>query len=196
MNRFPDMFQTVTDRDLFGVNTRTTWLTHSGCIAQALCTWNYQGLKAKVTGKLVAPGNPGISKDSETHLPTVCQTIMKSMSQHLQSDLCTAAATDQPATSPTSAEAGFSCGGCRRRPQQEWEAEEDVKGGTLDRLEDKAARQKEVQYLFDREVRVLHRSGTEDTNGTQPSWPQMDRHQQKVPPKPTLPFTSGVYGAP
>ena len=63
--------------------------------------------------------------------------------------------------------------------RQEWEAEEDVKGGTLDRLEDKAARQKEVQYLWDREVRVLHRSGTEDTNGTQPSWPQMDRHQHR-----------------
>ena len=34
MNRFPDTFQTVTDRGLFGMNTLTRWLTNSGCIAQ------------------------------------------------------------------------------------------------------------------------------------------------------------------
>ena len=68
MNRFPDMFQTVIDRDLFGMNTLTRRLTNSGCIAQALLG----------TGKLVANG----------------QTIMKAMRQQLQSNLCVAAAKD------------------------------------------------------------------------------------------------------
>ena len=36
MNRFPDTFQTVTDRGLFGMDTLTRWFTNSGCIAQAL----------------------------------------------------------------------------------------------------------------------------------------------------------------
>ena len=71
MNRFPDTFQTVIDRSLFGpsvlhdVNTLTTWLTNTGCVAQAL--------------------------SSLTHSFTVCQTIMSAMSQKLQSDLCVAA---------------------------------------------------------------------------------------------------------
>ena len=87
MNRFPDTLQTVTDRGLFGMNTLTRWLTNSGCIAQALSTSNYQESKGKVTGKPAAPGTPGIpgiSEDSETHRPTVCQT-MKAVSQQLQS---------------------------------------------------------------------------------------------------------------
>ena len=37
-------------------------------------------------------------------------------------------------------------------PQQEWEAEDDVKGGPLDLQGVKAARQKEMQCLWDREV--------------------------------------------
>ena len=91
MNRFTSMFQPVTDRDLFGVNTPTRWLTNSGCIAQAFSTSNYQESKGKVTEKPAAPGTPGtpgISEDSETHLPTVCQTIMSTV----------AAAKDQPRT--------------------------------------------------------------------------------------------------
>ena len=35
---------------------------------------------------------------------------------------------------------------------EEWEAEDDVKGGPLDPREVKAARQKEIQYLWDMEV--------------------------------------------
>ena len=56
MNRFPDAFQTVTDRSLFGPNvphsmdTLTRWLTNSVCIAQA--------------------------PSSSTHSSTVRQTIM------------------------------------------------------------------------------------------------------------------------
>ena len=37
-------------------------------------------------------------------------------------------------------------------PPEEWEAEGDVKGGALDPREVKAARQKEIQYLWDMEV--------------------------------------------
>ena len=37
-------------------------------------------------------------------------------------------------------------------PPEEWEAEDDVNGGPLDLREVKAARQKEIQYLWDMEV--------------------------------------------
>ena len=80
MNRFPDSFQTVTDRNLFGpnvlhgMNTLTRWLTKSGCVAQPF--------------------------SSLTHSSTVRQTIMSAMSQQLQSDLCVAAAKDQPQHRP------------------------------------------------------------------------------------------------
>ena len=37
-------------------------------------------------------------------------------------------------------------------PTEEWEAEDDVKGGPLDPHEVKAARQKEIQYLWDMKV--------------------------------------------
>ena len=90
MNRFPDTFQTVTDSCLFGpknlgkgMKTLTGWLTNSSCIAQAVST--------------------------PTRLPSMCQTILKAMSQHLQSDLCVVAATETT-TSCASAEAGYSCG--------------------------------------------------------------------------------------
>ena len=84
MNMFPDTFQTVTDRSLFGpilrhgMNTLTRWLTNSGCVAQAL--------------------------SSLTHSSTVRQTIISAMSQQLQSDLRVAGTT---ASSPASAKAGY-----------------------------------------------------------------------------------------
>ena len=68
MNRFPDTFQTVTDRNLFGpnvpygMNTMTRWLTNSGWIAQALI--------------------------SLTHSSIARQTIMSAMFLQLQSELC------------------------------------------------------------------------------------------------------------
>ena len=74
MNRFPDTFQTVTDRSLFGLNvhhgmsTLTRWLTNSGCVAQALSSLN--------------------------HSSTVRQTITSAMSQQLQSDLGVAGTSD------------------------------------------------------------------------------------------------------
>ena len=72
MNRFPDPFQTVTDRSLFGpnvrlgMNTLTRWLTR--CAAQTL--------------------------SSLTHSSTVRHTIMSAMSQQLQSDLRVAGTLD------------------------------------------------------------------------------------------------------
>ena len=90
VNRFPDTFQTVTDRSLFvpnvthGTNTLTRWLTNSGCVPQAL--------------------------SSATNSSTVHQTIMSAMSQQLQSDLCATGATDPPQHRPPFAEAGHSCG--------------------------------------------------------------------------------------
>ena len=129
MNKFSDMFQTVTDKDLFVVNTTTRWLTNSGCIAQALSTSNDQESQGKVTGKLEAPGNPGISEDWETHPPTVCHTIMKAMSQQLQSDLCAAAVKDQPQHRPLLPKLHIRVVDADEELEEEWEAEDDVKGG-------------------------------------------------------------------
>ena len=80
MNKFPDTFQTVIDRSLFGpnaphgMNTLTRWLTNSRCVAQAL--------------------------SSLTHSSTLRQTILSAMPQQLQSDLCAAGATDPPQHRP------------------------------------------------------------------------------------------------
>ena len=112
MNRFPDTFQTVTDRNLFGpnvlhgMNTLTRWLTNSGCVAQAF--------------------------SSPTHSSTVRQTIMSAMSQQLQSDLCVAAAKDQPQHRPLLPKLDILAVDPDEELQEEWEAEDDVKGGPLD----------------------------------------------------------------
>ena len=103
MNRFPEMFQTVTDRDLFGMNTLTRWLTNSGCIAQTL----------------LGAGKP-VSN---------CQTMMKAMSQQLQSDLCVAAAKDQPQHRPLQPKLDILAVDPDEELQEEWEAVDDVKGG-------------------------------------------------------------------
>ena len=139
----------------FCVSTPTNWLTNSGCIAQALSTSNYQESKSKVTGKPAAPGNPGIpgiSEDSETLPPTVRQTIMKAMSQQWQSDLCAAAAKDQPQHRPLLPNLGILAVELDEELQEEWEAENDVKSGPLGPHELRIARQKGIQYLRDREV--------------------------------------------
>ena len=67
INTFPDTFQTVTDRSLFGpdlphdMNTLTRWFTNSGCVAQGLTSLN--------------------------HSSTARQTITSAESQQLRSDL-------------------------------------------------------------------------------------------------------------
>ena len=127
------------------MNTQTRWLTNSGCTAQALSTSNYQVSNGRPTAKLVAPGNPGtpgISEDSETHPPTVCQTTMKAMSLQLQSDLCAAAAKDKPQHRPLLPKLDILAVDPDEELQEEWEAEDDVKGGPLDLHEVKIARQK------------------------------------------------------
>ena len=126
MNRFLDMFQPVTDNGLFGVNTLTRWLTNSGCIAQAL----------------IGTGGPVV----------IGQTVMKAMSQQLQSDLCDVAATDQPQHRLPPPKLDILAVDADEEPLQEREGEDDVKGGPLDLHEVKAARQKEILYLWDLEV--------------------------------------------
>ena len=79
-------------------------------------------------------------------------------------------------------------------PPEEWEAEDDVKGEPLDPHEVKNAHEKEIKYLWDMEVRIFHRSAGTGANRTQPSWPQVDRYQQRKRRSPTLPFAYGVYG--
>ena len=145
-NRFPDTFQTVTDRCLcgpnvpHGVNTLTRWVTNSGCIAQAL--------------------------SSSTHSFTVRQTIMSAMSQQLQSDLSAVGTTHPLQHRLPLPKLDILAADADETQPKEWEAEDDVKGGPLDPREVKAARQKEIPYLWDMEVRVLHRIGIEGTNGT------------------------------
>ena len=173
MNRFRDTFLTVTDRDLFGpdlphgMNTLTRWLTNSGCVAPTL--------------------------SSLTHASTWRQTIMSSMSRRLQSDLCAAGATDPLQHRSPLPKLDILAVDGDEEPPAEWEAEDDVKGGPLDPREVKNAREKEIKYLWDMEVRIFHRSAGTGANRTQSSWPQVDRYQQRKR-RSSLPFTSGVYG--
>ena len=76
----------------------------------------------------------------------------------------------------------------------EWEAEDDVKGGPLDLHEVKAARQKEIQYLWDLEVYEYSIEAESRTRTGRNSicfkWTDSDKRWRRSP---TLPFTSGVY---
>ena len=138
MNRFPDTFQTVTDRSLFGPNVPgkmialTKWLTNSGCVAQAL--------------------------SSLSHSFSVRQTIMSAMSQQLQSDLCVAGTSNPPQTRPTLPKLDIIAVDADQGLSEEWEAEDDVKGGPLDPREVKIAREREIKYLWDMEVRKVRRA--------------------------------------
>ena len=121
MNGFPDTFQAVIDKSLFGpnvphgMNTLTRWLTNSGCVAQAL--------------------------SSLTHSSTTA------MSQQLQSDLCVAAAKDQPQHRPLLPKLDILMVDPDEELQEEWEAEDDVTGGPLDPHEVNNARDKETVLL-------------------------------------------------
>ena len=74
---------------------------------------------------------------------------MKAMSQQLQSDLCAAAAKDHPPLLP---KLDVLAVDPDEELQEEWEAEDDFKGGPLDPHEVKIARQMEIQYVWNREV--------------------------------------------
>ena len=114
MNRFPDTFQTVTDRSLFGPN-----LPHS------MNTLNSS---------------------------TVRQTIMSAMSQQQQSDLGVAGTSDPLQHRPPLPKLDILAVDADEEPSEEWEAEDDVKGGPLDPRQVKTAREKEIKYLWDMEV--------------------------------------------
>ena len=107
MNKFPDKFQTVTDRSLFGPNvphgknTLTRRLTNSGCVAQALNSLN--------------------------HSSTVRQTIMSAMSQQLQSDLGVAGTSDSLQHRSPLPKLDIMAVDADEEPPEEWEAEDDVK---------------------------------------------------------------------
>ena len=130
MNRFPDTFQTVTDRSLFGpdlphgMHTLTRWLTNSGCVAQALSSLN--------------------------HSSTVRQTITSATSQQLRSDLGVAGTSDPLQHRPPLPKLDIPAAGADEEPPEEWEG--DVKGGPLHPREVKTAREKERKYLWDMEV--------------------------------------------
>ena len=122
----------MTDRSLFGPNVPgkmialTKWLTNSGCVAQAL--------------------------SSLSHSSSVRQPIMSAMSQQLQSDLCVAGTSNPPQTRLTLPKLDILAVDADRGLSEEWEAEDDVKGGPLDPREVKIAREKEIKYLWDMEV--------------------------------------------
>ena len=73
-------------------------------------------------------------------------------SQHLQSDLSATGTTDPTQHRLSLPKLEILAIDADETPPEEWEAEEDVKGGPLDPREVKAARQKEIQYLWDMEV--------------------------------------------
>ena len=141
MNRYPSNFQTVADQCMFcsktlvpkaqgedRAKTPPRWLTNSGCIAQALSAWCDGAHKHQ---QLVGT-EKSVAEDSMLHASGMYLTILKEMTQQLQSYLCVNAATE--------------------RLHVEWEAEDDVKGGPLDPHEVKIASHKKIRYLWDRNV--------------------------------------------
>ena len=95
------------------MNTLTSWLTNSGCDAQAL--------------------------SSLAHSSTVRQTIMSAMSQQLLSDLGVAGTSDPVQHHPPLPKLDIPAVDADEEPPEEWEAGDDVKGNPLDRREAKLA---------------------------------------------------------
>ena len=77
---------------------------------------------------------------------------MSAMSQQLQSDLCAAGATHPLQHRPLLPKLDILAVDQDEEPPEEWEAEDDVKGGPLDPREVKNASDKKIRYLWDREV--------------------------------------------
>ena len=101
-------------------------------------------------------------------------------SQQLQADLSATGTTDPTQHRLSLPKLEILAVDADETPLEKWEAEDDVKGGPLDPREVKATRQKEIQYnVVHGGVRVLHRSRGTGANRTQPSWPQVDRYQQR-----------------
>ena len=116
---------------------------------------------------------------------TVHQTITSAMSQQLRSDLCAATAKDQPKLDILAVDAD-------EEPPEEWEAEDDVKGGPLDSHEVKNAREKEIKYLWDMEV-CEYSTEAEARARTGRNQPQVDRYNKgATPPLETLRILLGA----
>ena len=85
--------------------------------------------------------------------PPVGQTITKNNVPAITVGLVYRCGDGPAATVSTSAEAGYSCGGCERRvSNRSGKLKTTSRAGPLDPHEVKAARQKEIQYLWDMEV--------------------------------------------
>ena len=74
------------------------------------------------------------------------------MSKQLQSDLGVAGTSDPLQHRPLLPKLDILAVDADEEPPEEWEAEDDVKGGPLDPREVKTAREKEIKYLWDMEV--------------------------------------------
>ena len=77
---------------------------------------------------------------------------MSAMSQQLRSDLGVAGTSDPLQHRPPLPMLDILAVDADEGPPEEWEAEDDVKGGPLDPREVKTAREKEIKYLWDMEV--------------------------------------------
>ena len=119
---------------------------------------------------------------------------MSAMSQQLQSDLRVARTSDPLQQRQPLPKLDIPDVNADEEPHEEWEAEDDVKGGPLDPRDVKNAREKEIKYLWKwrcMSTPLKRRHGREQ-DATQLA--SSGRHQQRKRRSPTLPFASGVYG--
>ena len=77
---------------------------------------------------------------------------MSAMSQQLQSDFRVAGTSDPLQHRPPLPKLDILAVDADEEPHEEWEAEDDVKGGPLDPREVKNDREREIMYLWDMEV--------------------------------------------
>ena len=100
-----------------------------------------------------------VAEDSMLHAPGMYLTTMKEMSQQLPSYLCVNAATE--------------------RTHVEWEAEDDVKGGLWTPTRSKLPARRRFSICVTDTCTSMQLGRSTGANGTQQSWPQMDRYQQE-----------------
>ena len=119
---------------------------------------------------------------------------MSAMFQQSRSDLC-AAAKDQPQHRPPLPKLDILAVDLDEELQEEWEAEDAVKGGPSDPDEVKNAREKEIKHLWDMdvyeystEVEARARTGRKPVGV---NWIDTNKGSAEVP---RYPFASGLYG--
>ena len=108
------------------------------------------------------------------HAPSMYLTIMKEMSQQLQSYLCVNAATETT--------------------HVECVSEDDVRGAFTHPRGQNCPQEGDSVFVGQKRVRVCNWGRSTGANGTQPSWPQMIRYQQEYHCVPTPSFTFGMHG--